>query len=37
MEKEAVTEHESGRKRPRENGDGSEYGQPEAKRVAIEA
>ena len=37
VEKEAAAKDESGRKRPLENGDGSEHGQPEGKRVAVEA
>ena len=37
VERGAAAEDEGGRKRPLENGDGSEHGQPEAKRVAIEA
>ena len=35
--REAAAEDEGSRKRPLENGDGAEHGQPEAKRVAIEA
>ena len=37
VEMEAAADDEGGRKRPLENGDGSERGQPEAKRVAIKA
>ena len=37
VEREAAAEDGGGRKRPLENGDGPEHGQPEAKRVALEA
>ena len=37
VEREAAAEDKGGRKRPLENGDGSEHGQPKAKRVALES